>query len=96
MAETTIPMVTFDCVNAVMEKSMQVEMSVFGTELLEEFMTDQPHLLKMLSFLLTELVADGKEEEIAAIDAVQTMCVVGVVFKAIKAQIEAESLEGGE
>ena len=68
-------------------------MSTFGTEMLEEMIEDQPHLLKMISFLLTHIVAEGKPEEVAAVDAVQTMCVVGVVFKAIKAQIEAEEME---
>jgi hypothetical protein len=58
-------------------------------------MMDQPHLLKMLSFLLTNIIAEGKPEEVAAVDAVQTMCVVGVVFKAIKAQIESNEMEEG-
>ena len=90
---TTIPMVSFACVDAVMDKSMSVPMSQFGTEMLEEMIEDQPHLIKMISFLLTHIVAEGKPEEVAAVDAVQTMCVVGVVFKAIKAQIEAEEME---
>jgi len=92
---TTIPMVSFECVDAVMDKSMRVDMTQFGTEMLEEMIQDQPHLLKMLSFLLTHIIADGKDEETAAIDAVQTMAVVGVVFKAIKAQIESNEMEEG-
>ena len=90
---TTIPVVSLDCATAVMEKAMSVPMSQFGTEMLEEMIEDQPHLIKMISFLLTHIVAEGKPEEVAAVDAVQTMCVVGVVFKAIKAQIEAEEME---
>jgi ketosteroid isomerase-like protein len=89
----TIPMVSLDCVSAVMDKSMSVDMAQFGTEMLEEMIEDQPHLLKMLSFLLTHIIAEGKPEEVAAVDAVQTMAVVGVVFKAIKATIEAEEME---
>ena len=91
---TTIPLVSLDCVNAVMDKSMSVPMSEFGVEMLDEMLTDQPHLMQMISFLITNLIAKGKPEEIAAHDAVQTMCVIGVVFKAIKAQVEAEELEG--
>ena len=92
-----IPMVTAECVLAVMDKSMSVDMPQFGTEMLEEMMTDQPHLLKMISFLLTELVAKDKDEEVAAVEAVTTMCGIGVVFKAIKAQVESGELEeGGE
>ena len=75
---------------------MSVPMSVFGTEMLEEMMKDQPQLLKVISFLLTELIAKGKDEETAAIDAVQTMAVIGVVFKAIKTQIEADEMEMSE
>ena len=93
---TTIPMVSIDCVGAVMDKAMSVPMSVFGTEMLEEMMKDQPQLLKVISFLLTELIAKGKPEEVAAIDAVQTMAVIGVVFKAIKTQIEADEMEMSE
>ena len=93
---TTIPMVSLDCASAVMDKAMSVPMSQFGTEMLEEMMTDQPHLIKMISFLLTNLIAQGKDEETAAIDAVQTMCVVGVVFKAIMTQIEADEMEISE
>jgi hypothetical protein len=92
---TTIPMISFDCVDAVMDKSMRVDMAQFGTEMLEEMMVDQPHLIKMISFLLTNIIAEGKPEEVAAVDAVQTMCVVGVVFKAIKAQIESNEMEEG-
>ena len=92
----TIPMVTNDCVMAVMDKAMSVDMPVFGTEMLEEMEKEQPHLLKMISFLLTELIAKGKEEDIAATDAVMTMCVVGVVFKAIKTQAEANDMEVSE
>ena len=89
----TIPMVSFECVDAVMDKSMRVPMTTFGTEVLEEMVADQPHLLKMISFLLANIIAEGKDEETAAVDAVQAMCVVGVVFKAIKAQVEAEEME---
>ena len=92
----TIPMVSMDCATAVMDKSMRVDMAQFGTEMLEEMIEDQPHLLKMLSFLLTHIIADGKDEETAAIDAVQTMCVVGLVFKAIKTQAEANEMEISE
>ena len=92
----TVPMVSSDCVIAVMDKAMSVPMSVFGTEMLEEMMKDQPQLLKVISFLLTELIAKGKDEETAAIDAVQTMAVIGVVFKAIKTQIEADEMEMSE
>ena len=91
----TIPMVSLDCVSAVMDKSMSVDMAQFGTEMLEEMIEDQPHLIKMISFLLTNIIAEGKPEEVAAVDAVQTMCVVGVVFKAIKAQIESNEMEEG-
>ena len=93
---TTIPVVSLDCATAVMEKAMSVPMSQFGTEMLEEMIKDQPHLIKMISFLLTHIIADGKDEETAAIDAVQTMCVVGIVFKAIKAQTEANEMEISE
>ena len=93
---TTIPKVSLDCATAVMDKAMSVPMSQFGTEMLEEMMTDQPHLIKMISFLLTHIIADGKDEETAAIDAVQTMCVVGLVFKAIKTQAEANEMEISE
>jgi hypothetical protein len=93
---TTIPKVSLDCATAVMDKAMSVPMSQFGTEMLEEMMTDQPHLIKMVSFLLTNLIAQGKDEETAAIDAVQTMCVVGLVFKAIKTQAEANEMEISE
>ena len=92
----TVPMVSSDCVIAVMDKAMSVPMSQFGTEMLEEMMKDQPQLLKAISFLLTELIAKGKDEETAAIDAVQTMAVIGVVFKAIKTQIEADEMEMSE
>jgi len=91
----TIPMVSMDCATAVMDKSMRVDMAQFGTEMLEEMIEDQPHLIKMISFLLTNIIAEGKPEEVAAVDAVQTMCVVGVVFKAIKAQIESNEMEEG-
>ena len=93
---TTIPKVSLDCATAVMDKAMSVPMSQFGTEMLEEMMTDQPHLIKMISFLLTNLIAEGKDEDTAAIDAVQTMCVVGVVFKSIMTQIEADEMEISE
>ena len=96
MTTTTIPKVSLDCATAVMDKAMSVPMSQFGTEMLEEMMTDQPHLIKMISFLLTELIAKGKDEETAAIDAVQTMAVIGLVFKAIKTQIEADEMEMSE
>jgi hypothetical protein len=92
---TTIPMISHDCATAVMDKSMRVDMAQFGTEMLEEMIEDQPHLIKMISFLLTNIIAEGKPEEVAAVDAVQTMCVVGVVFKAIKAQIESNEMEEG-
>ena len=93
---TTIPMVSLDCATAVMDKAMSVPMSQFGTEMLEEMMKDQPQLLKAISFLLTELITKGKDEETAAIDAVQTMAVIGLVFKAIKTQIEADEMEMSE
>ena len=93
---TTIPKVSLDCATAVMEKAMSVPMGQFGTEVLEEMIKDQPHLIKMISFLLTHIIADGKDEETAAIDAVQTMCVVGLVFKAIKTQTEANEMEISE
>ena len=92
----TVPMVSSDCVIAVMDKAMSMDMVQFGTETLEEMMKDQPQLLKAISFLLTELIANGKDEETAAIDAVQTMAVIGVVFKAIKTQIEADEMELSE
>ena len=88
----TIPMVTAECVLAVSDKCMRTDMPEFGTEMLDEFMRDQPHLLKVISFMLTEIIAKDKPEEEAAWDAVATMCVVGVVFKAIKAQVEAEEM----
>jgi len=90
--EMTIPMVTSDCMLAVADKCMSTKMPVFGTEILDELMKDQPHLLKVISFMLTELVAKDKDEEVAAWDAVTTMCVIGVVFKAIKAQVEADEM----
>ena len=91
-----IPRVSFECVDAVMDKSMRVPMATFGVELLEELVEDQPHLMMMISFLLTNIVAEGKDKEIAAKDAVQAMCIVGVVWKAIKAQIEADDMETSE
>ena len=93
---TTIPKVSLDCATAVMDKAMSVPMSQFGTEMLGEMLKDQPHLMRMISFLLTHIIAEGKDEETAAIDAVQTMCVVGVVFKAIKTQAEANEMEVSE
>ena len=36
----TIPMVSLDCVSAVMDKSMSVDMAQFGTEMLEEMIED--------------------------------------------------------
>jgi hypothetical protein len=93
---TTIPVVSLDCATAVMEKAMSVPMGQFGTEVLEEMIKDQPHLIKMISFLLTELIAKDKDEETAAVDAVQTMAVIGLVFKAIKTQIEADEMEMSE
>jgi len=90
--EMTIPMVTSDCVLAVADKAMRSDMPVFGTEMLDELIKDQPHLMKVISFMLTEIIAKGKDEETAAMDAVQTMCVIGVVFKAIKAQVEANEM----
>jgi len=88
----TIPMVTAECVLAVADKAMRTDMPEFGTEMLDEFMRDQPHLLKVISFMLTELVAKDKTEAEGAMDAVTTMCCIGVVFKAIKAQIEANEM----
>ena len=88
----TIPMVTSDCILAVADKAMRTDMPVFGTEMLDELIKDQPHLMRAISFMLTEIIAKGKDEETAAMDAVQTMCVVGVVFKAIKAQVEANEM----
>jgi len=90
--EMTIPMVTSECVLAVADKAMRTDMPDFGMEMLDEFMKDQPHLLKVISFMLTEIVAGNKPEDEGAMDAVTTMCVVGVVFKAIKAQIEANEM----
>ena len=75
---------------------MSVPMSQFGTEMLEEMIADQPHLIRMISFLLTNIIAEGKPEEVAAVDAVQTMAVIGLVFKAIKTQIEADEMEMSE
>ena len=92
----TIPKISLDCATAVMDKAMSVPMTEFGTEMLEEMIEDQPHLMRMISFLLTNLIAEGKDEDTAAIDAVQTMCVVGVVFKAIMTQIEADEMEISE
>ena len=88
----TIPMVTAECVLAVSQKAMRTDMPEFGSEMLDELMVDQPHLLKVISFMLTEIIAKDKPEEEAAWDAVATMCVVGVVFKAIKAQVEANEM----
>ena len=88
----TIPMITSECILAVTQKAMRTDMPEFASEMLDELMVDQPHLLKVISFMLTELVARDKDEEVAAWDAVATMCVVGVVFKAIKAQVEAEEM----
>jgi hypothetical protein len=88
----TIPMVTSDCVLAVADKAMRTDMPVFGTEVLEELIEDQPHLMRMITFMLTEIIAKDKDEETAAMDAVQTMCCIGVVFKAIKAQVEANEM----
>ena len=93
---TTIPMVSHDCATAVMDKAMSVPMTEFGTEMLSVMLKDQPHLMRLISFLLTNLIAEGKDEDTAAIDAVQTMCVVGIVFKAIKAQTEANEMEISE
>jgi hypothetical protein len=93
---TTIPMVSMDCASAVMDKAMSVPMTEFGTEMLSVMLKDQPHLMRLISFLLTNLIAEGKDEDTAAIDAVQTMCVVGVVFKAIMTQIEADEMEISE
>jgi hypothetical protein len=93
---TTIPVVSLDCATAVMHKAMSVPMSQFGTEMLGVMLEDQPHLMRMISFLLKELIANGKDEETAAVDAVQTMCVVGMVFKAIKTQAEANEMEISE
>ena len=90
--EMTIPMVTSDCVLAVADKAMRSDMPDFGTEMLDELIEDQPNLMKVISFMLTEIIAKGKDEETAARDAVQTMCCIGVVFKAIKAQIEANEM----
>jgi hypothetical protein len=92
----TIPKISLDCATAVMDKAMSVPMAEFGGELLDEMIKDQPHLIKMISFLLTNIIADGKDEETAAVDAVQTMCVIGIVFKAIKAQTEANEMETSE
>ena len=88
----TIPMVTAECGLAVSQKAMRTDMPEFGSEMLDELMVDQPHLLKVISFMLTEIIAKDKPEEEAAWDAVATMCVVGVVFKAIKPQVEAEEM----
>lgn len=93
---TTIPMVSMDCASAVMDKAMSVPMTEFGTEMLGVMLKDQPHLMRLISFLLTNLIAEGKDEDTAAIDAVQTMCVVGVVFKSIMTQIEADEMEISE
>jgi hypothetical protein len=90
--EMTIPMVTSECVLAVADKAMRTDMPDFGTEMLDELIADQPHLMKVISFMLTEIIGKGKDENIAAMDAVQTMCCVGIVFKAIKTQIEANEM----
>ena len=53
----TIPMITSECILAVTQKAMRTDMPEFGSEMLDELMVDQPHLLKAISFMLTEIIA---------------------------------------
>ena len=88
-----IPRVTRDCTVAVMQKATTIDMADFGVQVLDELAEEQPALCQMLTFMTMDLACnDDLPEEMRASNALVMTVIAGCLFKAIKAQVEAEEM----
>ena len=88
-----MPRVTQDCTVAVMQKAVQIDMADFGVQVLDELAEEQPALCQMLTFMTMDLACnDDLPEEMRASNALVLTVIAGCLFKAIKAQVEAEEM----
>ena len=88
-----MPRVTQGCTIAVMHKAVAIDMAEFGVQVLDELHDEQPALCQMLTHMIMDLACnDDLPEEMRASNALVMTVIAGCLFKAIKAQIEAEEL----
>ena len=88
-----MPRVTSDATIAVMQKATQMDMAEFGVQVLDELHEEQPALCQMLTHMTMDLAcSDEIPEEMRASNALVMTVIAGCLFKAIKAQIEAEEM----
>ena len=95
----TIPRITEECVMATVDKAVQTHPEIFAATTMLEMKKDQPALCAALTGLLKPFLDPTKAEVgDVPIEVCQEMllmaafCLVGVTFKSIKAQIEAEEM----
>ena len=90
-----IPRVSLECVSAVMHKAASEDMGVFAMDTLRRFMDEQPDLMAALAFLMDRFCGEVREDspvEQGEWNAMVTTAIVGVVYGALNAQIEANEL----
>ena len=98
---TGMPRVTMSCAEAVLSRAVMGDPTEFAMETLQKFHTEQPELAGMIGYVAGTLlggdevladedpnVADFAEKELTMIYAI-----VGLLYGAVKAQIEADELE---
>ena len=88
-----MPRVTQDATVAVMQKATTIDMAEFGVQVLDELHDEQPALCEMLTFMTMDLACNDEiPDEMRAANALVMTVIAGCLFKAIKAQIEAEEM----
>lgn len=90
-----MPRVSLECVSAVMAKAASADMEVFALGTLKRMMDEQPDLSVALVFLMERFCGEVRED--SPVDQEEwnmmvTTAIVGVVYGALNAQIEANEL----
>jgi len=97
-----LPKVTDACLTAILEKAIQQPPDLFAQEIMLELMSSQPTLMEgvtsaMQPFL--EIIAEnefnGNELDAEMRQEMMVMgqfCILGIVIKALNAQVEAEEM----
>ena len=98
----TLPTVTQECLMAILEKATQKEPQKFAAETMVEMLRDQPALMEAIGTVSSPFIEALSENEVegheldeslrAELMIMSQFCIIGIVLKAINAQVEANEM----
>jgi hypothetical protein len=98
----TLPIVTHECLTAVLEKATQQEPQKFALKTMMEMLKDQPVLMEGIGTVIGPFINVLCENEVDGMELDESLraeliimaqfCIIGITLKAINAQIEADEM----